>query len=296
MNHLEMKKGYQKVGELRDSFNGLANQVFGISFDSWFENGYWTNKYIPYSFINEGKVISNVSVNVIDLLVNGEEKKALQIGTVMTHPDYRNLGLSRKLLLEVLEEYKGKYDLMYLFANATVLDFYPKFGFERTSEVQFTLDINHTSNSHHSSIKKLDGRNVVDLQFIYEFAQNRKPLSLSFSTLHTEELLLFYCMNAFPNNIYYFENENIIVLYQLDEQHHLHVYDVITQGEMNLTSFLLSIAPASTKKIVLHFTPNKEEINYYTQTNFSGSEILFVKFESEAFLSDDFKHPITSQA
>lgn len=45
----------------------------------------------------------------------------------MTHPDYRGQGLAKKLLEHVIAKYEDQYDFLYLFANDTVLDFYPKF-------------------------------------------------------------------------------------------------------------------------------------------------------------------------
>lgn len=43
----------------------------------------------------------------------------------MTHPDYRNQGLAAKLLNHIIGKYEKEYDYIYLFANETVLDFYP---------------------------------------------------------------------------------------------------------------------------------------------------------------------------
>lgn len=58
----------------------------------------------------------------------------------MTHPNYRGQGLAKNLLNHVIAKYEDQYDFLYLFANDTVLDFYPKFGFERIEESSFTVD------------------------------------------------------------------------------------------------------------------------------------------------------------
>ena len=47
----------------------------------------------------------------------------------MTEQEYRHQGLSRVLPERVLTEWQSKCDLIYLFVNDEVLDFYPKFVF-----------------------------------------------------------------------------------------------------------------------------------------------------------------------
>ena len=48
---------------LRQSFNRLAERTFGLSFETWYQMGYWSDCYIPYSFVYDGEIIANVSVN-----------------------------------------------------------------------------------------------------------------------------------------------------------------------------------------------------------------------------------------
>ncbi|MBV7504031.1 GNAT family N-acetyltransferase [Bacillus sp. sid0103] len=104
MKALSFIKNYQDNKGLRGSFNQLALNTFGIEFENWYQNGYWTEKYMPYSFVDHNQVVANVSVNLLNLVINAEEKQAIQIGTVMTHPNYRNKGLSRRLIEMVLDD------------------------------------------------------------------------------------------------------------------------------------------------------------------------------------------------
>ncbi|MCM3413635.1 GNAT family N-acetyltransferase [Metabacillus litoralis] len=296
MGALEFVCDYKEKDDLRHSFNELANSIFGITFESWYENGFWTEKYIPFSYTDGNKVVANVSVNLMNMLINGETKRGIQIGTVMTHPDYRNKGLSKRLMIKVLEKYEDSYDIMYLFANHSVLDFYPKFGFKRIEETQF---ISNIVNSHHTEIestdfKRLDGKNINDLQFIYQFAKNRLPISNEFAVMDTAELLLFYCQNAFPNDIYYLEEEQVIVIFKItEEENELHIYDVISQKEIDLLKIVKYISVESTKKIYHHFTVDGLHTEKKT---FNGSEVLFIRCEKEMNLPKELKHPLTSQA
>lgn len=294
MSEFIFVKGYREQHKLRKSFNELAKLVFGIQFESWYEKGYWTDKYIPFSYTDRNQIVANVSVNIIDLVVEGKIKRAIQIGTVMTHPDYRGLGLSRKLMNKVLEEYSGKCDIMYLFANDTVLDFYPKFGFEALDETVFSIRYPSSQKNSKASVRKLSGESDEDLQFIYNFSQKRVPVSRVFGTIHTEELLQFYCIVAFPNNIYFLVDEEIIVLYQENNEHELHIYDVVSQKEVNLEKVVNSITTEHTKNVIFHFTvDNHDRLPLETKKNNNG---LFVRKEGEFLLPVQFKHPITSQA
>ncbi|WP_158555902.1 GNAT family N-acetyltransferase [Peribacillus glennii] len=161
MENLQFVKNYKNVEILRHSFNGLAGEIFGIGFESWYLSGFCTDKYKPFSFADGKRIVANVSVNELDLIMNGESKRAIQIGTVMTHRDYRNQGLSQELINRILTEYKNKHDIMYLFANHSVLDFYPKFGFHAVEETLFTINYDH-GDREQGFIRELSGTNQAD--------------------------------------------------------------------------------------------------------------------------------------
>ncbi|WP_066287789.1 GNAT family N-acetyltransferase [Bacillus sp. FJAT-29937] len=293
MIDLVFVKDYQDNDQLRKSFFNLAVDVFGINFVSWHENGFWTEKYIPYSFADSDQIIANASVNRIDMIINGERKRALQIGTVMTHPDYRNRGLSANLMNRILEEFKNEYDYMYLLANHTVLNFYPKFGFRPVQEVIYSMEF---TNEHFepAKIRKLDGKNPEDLQFIYHFSADSIPVSQIFGTSNTSELLMFYCLNVFPNDIYYLENENVILIYQLEDSE-IHIFDIISKKEIKIEEILSKITAKGTYKVVFHYTPDYDGIHFNREI-YNGSEILFVREASHNKFPENIKHPLISQA
>ncbi|MEH7744633.1 GNAT family N-acetyltransferase [Neobacillus drentensis] len=270
----------------------MASDTFGIEFETWHQNGYWTEKYLPYSFVDHNQVVANVSVNLVNLVVNAEVKQAIQIGTVMTHPDYRNKGLSRRLMEIVLDEYKHV-DIIYLFANQNVLDFYPKFGFSSTDEVQFILDYDHMP-AVSSIVRKLDASNPEDLAYIYNLARNRKVISEQFGTSNCEELLMFYCTMVFSQDLYYFEKENALVIFQREEGC-IHLYDIVSPRKVNLQTVLSMIVPPNCSKVIFHFHPDGHEQGYEKQP-YKTNNVLFIKNLTNVSLPNEFKHPLTSQA
>lgn len=293
MGNLTFIKDYRDHEQLRNSFNELALNTFGIEFETWYKQGYWTEKYQPYSYIDNGKVVANVSANLLNLVINGELKLAVQIGTVMTHPDYRNKGLSRLLMNRVLADFKSV-DLMYLFANQSVLEFYPKFGFKRVEEVQFAMAYSHNSPQNPPVIKKLDGSNFEDLSFIYSLATDRISGSRTFGTTSSEELLMFYCMMVFSHDLYYLEEERALVIFQIEDDI-LYLFDVVCREKVNVQGILSKIAGANINKVVFHFHPDDKEV-MLTEHPYQTNNPLFIKNLTNIPLPAEFKHPITSQA
>lgn len=293
MNELKYIKDYKNDDNFRKSFNELATIVFGINFEGWYQKGFWNDRYIPFSYIYGDKVVANVSVNVLDLVINGEKKKALQIGTVMTHRDYRKRGLSASLINKVLDEYENKCDFMYLFANQTVLDFYPKFGFKSVNEYQYSMKYS-LSKLDNTGIRKLNCNNAEDLNFIYDFASERVPVSKIFGTDNTQGILMFYCMNVFNNDVFYLEREDVIVIYK-KENKQVDIFDIISKKGIDIDNILSKIIDVDINKIVFHYTPDYKGIN--TESNiFNGSEVLFVKENGTNHFPLEIKHPLISQA
>jgi len=284
-------KDYKNNEVLRTSFFELATNTFGLSFENWYQQGCWSERYIPFSFVEGDRVIANVSVNILELIINGEKKKAIQIGTVMTHPEYRRRGLSASLMNKVLEEYENKYDFMYLFANDTVLDFYPKFGFKAVEEQLFSMNFT-PSPFEQTGIRKLNVSQADDLRLICKFASERLPVSQRFATDYTQGILMYYCLNVFSDDIYYLKDENAIAIYE-KENNHMEIFDIISTKEVKIQDILTKIAGRDTEKITFHFTPDYNGIDIESNISHGG---LFVKTNGENLYPVHVKHPITSIA
>ncbi|WP_334075015.1 GNAT family N-acetyltransferase [Paenibacillus sp. A14] len=291
MQKIIFTKDYKNNEALRKSFFELATDTFGLSFENWYQKGFWGERYIPFSFVEGDKIIANVSVNILELIMNGERKKAIQIGTVMTHPEYQRRGLSANLMNKVLEEYENKYDFMYLFANNTVLDFYPKFGFKAVEEHLFSMDYT-PSQFDQTGIRKLNISQADDLRLIHKFASERMPVSQRLGTDYTQGVLMYYCLNVFSDDIYYLENENAIAIYK-KENNHMDIFDIINAKEVKIHDILTKIADRDTEKITFHFTPDYKGIDIESNTFHGG---LFVRTNGENLYPVHVKHPITSIA
>ena len=85
-------KQVRELPEIRESFFRLAQKVFGLSFREWYEAGFWSERYIPYTLAHNGRAAANVSVNRMQFSWQGRVRQYIQLGTVMTDPEYRGRG------------------------------------------------------------------------------------------------------------------------------------------------------------------------------------------------------------
>lgn len=291
MNY-EMISDYKDNKMYRDSFNKLAESTFDINFEEWFRSGFWNDKYVCYSYIYNNEVISNVSINKMNLIYQGENYSALQIGTVMTHPNYRGQGLAKNLLNHVIAKYEDQYDFLYLFANDTVLDFYPKFGFERIEESSFTVDACNLKKKA-SKLKKLNPDNKTDFQLISRIVSKRASLSNILDVKESEDLLMFYVLIALKNELYYLEELDVIVLME-QEGTDLYVLDILSTKKLDVVEVLSYLSTKKIETIHLLFTPEKSkyiDAAYIIETE----DMLFVRpnvLTSENY----FLFPATSHA
>ena len=283
-------KDYKEQPSLRDSFNQLAAETFGgLHFEKWYEHGYWDHRYIPYSYAVDGKIIANVSVNFLDFIIDGAKKKAIQIGTVMTHPDYRGKGLAASLMNKVIEEYEEECDFLYLFANDSVLDFYPKFGFVKVEEARFTVD---ALPSKASNVKKLDVQNEAHRNLMYKMAAERIATSAKLNVVNTPSLFMFYALYVFSENIYWIEEEELIIVFE-EEVETIEVYDIVSNHPIDHAEALMYIPNRDNKPLQLHFTPDQSVEAHAT---IDGSTHLFVRAKGDFTYPSHVLHPITAKA
>jgi len=245
-NKYQFRKDYQKDAELRTSFNELAKKTFCINFENWYQGGYWTEKYIPYSLLDGHKVIANISVNRMDFDYAGEEKHYIQLGTIMTDENYRNQGLSRYLMEKILEEYKEKADGIYLFANDSVLNFYPKFGFKKSTQYQYskTIEINTDQKVTPVNTESPEARKSL-LNAILHSSSNSK------FQMDNPGLSMFYILMG--QELYYLKERNAYVAADID-QDKLILQAIYAEEKLDLEEIIRAFG-SEIHHVILGFSP-----------------------------------------
>jgi predicted N-acetyltransferase YhbS len=277
--------------KFRRSFNALTEKTFGFNFEKWYQYGYWKNQYIPYSLMDGEVVVSNVSVSIMDFEVFGKMKRYIQLGTVMTDVIYRNQGLLRVLMEKIIAEWQDKCDLIYLFANDSVLNFYPKFGFTKLNQYQCTKLIRTKDNG--GVVKKLNMSDECNRALVYDKANVLSSLA-KISMCGNAELIMFYCALFMNDSVYYIQDYDAVVIANF-VQDTIEVVDVFCTEEVSLDKILNYLVTKNIEKQILYFTPKGTDS--YIITPLEGEDTLFVLGEDTMLLADNqFMFPKLSHA
>lgn len=242
---------YKDNEQYRGNLNRLVRKTYGFDFEQWYREGYWGDRYRPYSLVHKDEIVANVSVNPIDFKVGEKLHHTLQIGTVMTDEAYRNHGLSRILMEHVIKEYEHTCEFIYLFANDTVLDFYPKFGFERAEEYNYTKHITKQKNA--LTARKLDIRDSYDKGLINRLVKKTLPVS-RYAMVNNPGLVMFYLISFMGKNIYYIKDLDLAAVASYEEDS-LYLTDVFCDHAFDLEEVIRSLAEKPEGKVTLGFTP-----------------------------------------
>jgi len=268
-------KDYRENDKYRLSFNNLAKKVYGIDFEEWYQQGYWGDKYHPYSLVHKEEVVASVSVNPIDFFANGELYHTLQIGTVMTEEAYRHKGLSKELINIILEEYENTCELIYLYANDTVLDFYPKFGFVQAEEYNYSKTVIMGENK--LAYRKLNIKESRDKALIIRLVTNKCTLSM-ISMVDNPGLDMFYLISFMAEDIYYIEDLDLIAVAEL-EGDKMFLLDVFCEHQVDLDMVIKSLMNNTEMKVTLGFTP-RDVTSYTCELLREEGSTFFIKGES----------------
>ncbi|MCH7323084.1 GNAT family N-acetyltransferase [Solibacillus sp. MA9] len=277
--------------QLKQSFLQLAKETFGLEFEQWDALGYWDNTYCPYAFEVDGKIVANVSANIGTMLVEGKTYQAIQIGTVMTNSAFQGQGISRKLMEKVLED-TADAAIIYLFANETVLNFYPKFGFETRRQATFTIETKDL-NLQPTEVKKVDISDEAARKLFYETTKHRMPISSKMSMLQNENIVMFHALTQYKDAIYYVPKFHAFVIAK-EQNGYFQLIDVISKQYVDLLEIIESL-PIQEKMVELCFTPENLKVPVQ-QGIFQDEGAMFVKEQSNLHYPNDVLYPYSGLA
>lgn len=264
---------YKENETLRKSFHELTEKVYGFNLENWYLQGFWGDSYIPHSLLDGDKIVANVSTNVMNFELDGRKKQYIQIGTVMTDPNYCGQGLSRFLMQKVLDQYKDNNDGLYLFANDSVLGFYPKFGFKKCSEYRYCKQID--SINYEKNIVHIDLTNDAEWNKFYDTVRN--SVSNDRFYVYNPGLMAFWTRES--EVIYYQSDEDAYVLAEINGNQ-LFIQQIIADHKVSLNSMIKSFGK-EVKQVILGFTPYESD-GFAVQEYHEENSTLFI-------MGDDLK-------
>ncbi len=283
-------KDYRDNDALRHSFNELAGKTFGLDFEDWYQNGFWGEKYNPHSIVIDGKIVANVSVNKTEMLLDGVHKRFLQLGTVMTDEKYRNRGLCRTIMEQIEAEYQGRTDGVYLFANDSAAGFYPKFGFRKAVEYQYSKPVVNTGGCQLEQIR-------MDSSAAWEAlteAIHRNRFRGRLDMVNNPELILFYVTKYMQENVFYHKATDTYVIAE-PENGRLFLHNVFS-GRLTEPDAVIALFGEGIKEVTLGFAPRQTE-GYAAAELLEEDSTFFVKGQAwDAFEKKKLRIPSLSHA
>lgn len=278
--------------KLRNKFYNYVDVVFpSANFKIWHDKGFWQDEYIPFSIIKNDKIISNVSITKMKILINGVSVNGIQFGTVGTIPAHRNKGYSRILMEYVLNKFQSSTDIFLLFANDSVLNFYPKFGFENYSESIFISNTNIPKPQIGS--RKLNINDSSDFTLIKKLLKSRLPLTRIFGATDYDFITFWHILNMYSNNLFYLEEDEVIVI-KTEDNNRVHIWDVIFMKPLNLSSVIPKIIENhDLRSIRYYFPPDQLEFDYDEIEEDTDSP-FFIRGNFD-LQNSNFKFPVTAQ-
>lgn len=273
-----------------EAFLGFVPHVFPrIGFRRWAQYGGWDERYTVFALAEGERLIASASLNRMDLVLNGKQVRGFQLGAVGTLPEYRNRGLQRQVL-ERLLAHTAADDLVFLFANHHVLDFYPRFGFRRAREWLFRAE--HHALPAGAPLRTLDLDSADDRALLRRVAAAAEPVTTLFGARDYGALILWYWCNFYRNGLRYApEHDAIFVIDQSKTL--LRIYDIVSAGPLEVASYLPRLIDAPINELEFGFTPTRFWPSAHPRADYTDSP-LFVRGPYE-LPGAHFKYPMLAQ-
>ncbi len=255
-------------------FHEFIDAVFPrVNFREFEQKGFWVKSYKPFSIVQDDKIVGNVCAAEMKLLIDGNLVNAVQVGGVGTLPEYRKMGISRRLMEFVFDFYDDKVDFFFLFAPVDVRDYYPRLGFTPIKEALFVCDDCIPKPAGESI--KLNFDNLVDYNILVKTIKNRLPISTIFGAEDYDYITMWYVINFFKNSIYYIKEENVIVIKE-EKDGILSIIDVIFTDKINWDNILPKVIESNDiREIRYYFTP--DQVKYKHNKVFIDNNGLHIK-------------------
>lgn len=253
--------GYQSQVELRMEFNRMTNEFWGFDFERYYQSGFWDENCIIYSLFDGDRIVSHTTLSILESKVKGDTLQIGQLGTVMTDPAYQRRGLARFLMEEIQRDYCSELQGFFLFANDSVLDFYPKFGFAAVQEYQASRTIGHECSA--LEVKRVDLDDILQRELFAYYVKNSTPHP--FFDIRSFGLTFFYCYVypdlGFKTSVYYIEALEAMVVAQIEDKV-LTLVEVFQLADRDIEEIIQAVAPKEVDTVVFGYTPSSSTMRY----------------------------------
>ncbi|MCO5732692.1 GNAT family N-acetyltransferase [Rhizobium sp. SSA_523] len=174
------------------------NAVFGIqNFPRWARVGGWGDRYEVVALTEGDKICATIGVTVMEgWLGRRQPMPVFQLGAVATRPQDRGRGLARRLLEHVLAEADRHGTPVLLFANPSVVDFYPRFGFRRLIPDRLFLQLRPGPETKNAIGRRFDPETLQDRALLAMWCDRADAHGGILAVRPDASILLWHLMNT----------------------------------------------------------------------------------------------------
>jgi predicted N-acetyltransferase YhbS len=258
-----------------DRFFNFAASIFegGHTFSAWGARGGWVDGYDVFAMVVDDQVVSTVGRQSMRYVINGKERSGYQLGAVATHADHRNRGLARLLMNKVLGELDAPDQPVILFANSSVLDFYPRFGFRRLAQSRFIghIDVHPAG----TLAPSLDLARPADRAWLAAHCARAGFAGRGFTAREYYPAMLFHLTRQ-PRIVFRLDSYEAVVIVQQDGDRLL-IEDLLATRPFRLKDVLPYISANPVRTLEFGFHPEAWWPNAASKALDDGSSPLFAR-------------------
>lgn len=235
-----------------DAFFVHVSEVFpGIDFRRWDALGGWDADYDVLALVEGSSMVASIGRARMALIVGDQATVGCQLGAVATRASHRGHGLARRLMQEVLADADREARPVFLFANPSVLDFYPRFGFQRAVQSRFGADAAIVPAT--GLARAFDPDDAGERRRLAELCKRAVPTGRRFGTRSYYSTLLWHLCNR-PLAAHWLDAEEALIVAAC-EKDHLILHDVVAPRIFDLAAVLSAAATAAVRSIEFRFEP-----------------------------------------
>jgi predicted N-acetyltransferase YhbS len=232
-------------------FDFVASIFGGRTFFDWGARGGWADGYNVFAIVLDDQIVATVGRTDMRFVINGDARNGYQLGAVATHPDHRNRGLARQLMNKVLSDLDGADHPVILFANSSVLDFYPRFGFRRLAQNRF---IGHADLRPAGTLApRLDLARPTDRAWLADHCARASAIGRGFAARDYYPPLLFHLISQ-PRMAFRLDRFEAVAITQ-QEGERLLIEDLLATRPFSLSDALPHVCAQPVRTVEFGFHP-----------------------------------------
>lgn len=220
-------------------------------FARWIDWGEWSDDYLACALFDGERVVANASLTRMRLRVEGGDVDGWQIGAVFCLPEARGRGWARRVLDAALD-HCGDAPVL-LFANPSVREFYPRFGFAPRDEHEFVADF--ACDPAGEVAPTLDVADPAVRARLHALADACLPESERFGVRGQGRIVSWYYANGFARPLRALDEDTWLVCGVRDGL--LHVDAILARADFDLRAAIPRLIERPIRGVRLGFTPDR---------------------------------------